>query len=242
MAAMPVVLVDSLTVRYAGKAACDSITFSVNEGECFALLGRNGAGKSSLVRCLLGLRQPDKGSASLFGKDAWSDRAELMARVGSVPEEPDAPSNLSATQLGIALAWMAPRWDAAAFRDRLARFRVPPRTSFGRLSKGEKSLVQLALALGAAPDLLVLDDPTLGLDLIARELVFAEVRAEQAARSLSVLITTHEIASVAMLAHRVGILRSGRLVALGTPGEIAREAGPGVMSLEAAFVVLAGAA
>ena len=235
-----VLAAERLSVRYGRMAACDGIDLGVNEGEIFALLGRNGAGKSSLVRCLLGLRRPDEGVARLFGADAWSSRSAMLARVGTVPEEPDAPANLSATQLGAASSWMLPRWDSRGFADRIERFGVPPRTAFGRLSKGQKSLLQLALALGHAPDLLVLDDPTLGLDIVARDIVFDEIRREHAARRLTIFLTTHEIARVAGIADRVAVLKAGRVVAIGTPGELARLAGD-APSLESAFSAIAGA-
>jgi len=234
---MPAVLEASrVTVRYGRKVACDRIDLEVEQGSIVALLGRNGAGKSSLVRCLMGLRPPTSGAVRLFGQDAWARRAAVIGRVGSVPEEPDAPANLDARQLAAASSWLFPRWRREAFEDRLARFRVPPRTAFGRLSKGEKSLLQLALALGHEPELLVLDDPTLGLDVVARDLVFGEIAREHARRPLTAFLTTHEIASVERIAHRVAVLRDGRVVATGTPAELAAGG-----SLESAFSALADA-
>jgi ABC-2 type transport system ATP-binding protein len=229
--------IEGLTVCYGRTVACDAIDLAVGATEIVALLGRNGAGKSSLVRCIVGLRRPDAGSAFVLGGEAWTREAVLAGRVGVVPEEPDAPSNLDATQLGAASSWLVPRWDRAAFAERLDRFRVPARRAFGRLSKGQKSLLQLALALGHSPDLLILDDPTLGLDLVARDLVFDEIRREHAARPLAVLLTTHEIACAERIAGRVAILRNGRIVASGRPEEVAGGAG-----LESAFTKLATSA
>jgi ABC-2 type transport system ATP-binding protein len=82
---------DHVTVRYGKATAAEAVSFSVPRGSVYALLGRNGAGKSSLIRCLLGQRKPQEGEVTIFGEDPWSNRARLMARLGVVPEEPDAP-------------------------------------------------------------------------------------------------------------------------------------------------------
>ena len=150
--------IDRLRVAYGATVACRDASLDIEEGEVVALLGRNGAGKSSLVRCALGLRKPDGGSAKLFGLDAWTRRARLMERVGVVPEEPDVPPGLTAAHVVSALALIHRRFDRSAVLRALDRFEVPRRRAFGRLSKGQKSLAQLAFSSGHAPDLLVLDD------------------------------------------------------------------------------------
>ena len=203
---------EKLTIRYGRNRVLDDVSFVVPAGGVYALLGRNGAGKSSLVRCLVGQQRASAGRALLFGRDAWRDRAALMERVGLVPEEPDAPAELSASRLVDLTARLHERWDADGARARLRRFEVPPDTPFGRLSKGQKGAVMVALALGHAPDLLILDDPTLGLDVVARDAVFDELIGELADRGHSVLVTTHDLAAIEGLADRVGILRDGRLV------------------------------
>jgi ABC-2 type transport system ATP-binding protein len=186
------------------------LRLAVPRGMVYALLGRNGAGKSSLVRCLLGQQKPTAGSARLFGRDAWAHRAWAMARVGVVPEEPDAPPEMTAAQILAFAARVYARWDAASTRARLARF-APLDVPFARLSKGQKGAVMLALALGHSPELLVLDDPTLGLDVIARDAVFGEVIGDLADHGTTVFITTHDLAAIERLADRIGILSGGRL-------------------------------
>ena len=148
-------------MRYGRATACAGVSLSVARGAVYALLGRNGAGKSSLVRCLLGQQRPSSGRAMLFGEDVWKARARLMARVGVVPEEPDAPPAMTARQIAGFCRRLYPSWDQAGVDRRLERFGVPPGVAFGRLSKGEKGEVMLAAALGHAPELLVLDDPRL---------------------------------------------------------------------------------
>jgi len=207
-----VLAVRDLTVRYGRQVALDAVSLAVPRGAVYALLGRNGAGKSSLIRCLLGQQLPARGSLGLFGLDPWKNRPALMARVGVVPETPDAPPELSAEQLSALCGRLNRQWDRAGVAERLRRFDVPARTPFQRLSKGQRGAVMLALALGHGPELLVLDDPTLGLDVVARNAVFGEVIGELADRGTTVFVTTHDLAGIEGLADRVAILAGGRVV------------------------------
>ena len=207
-----VVAVEGLTIRYGPSIACDAVSFSAARGAVYALLGRNGAGKSSLVRCLLGSQKPAAGRAALFGEDAWKRRTPLMARTGVVPEEPDAPPAMTARQLSAFCGRLYPAWDDAGVEKRLARFGVPPDLPFGRLSKGQKGEVMLALALGHGPELLILDDPTLGLDVVARKAFYEELVGDLADRGTTVFVTTHDLAGIEGIATHVGILKAGRLV------------------------------
>jgi ABC-2 type transport system ATP-binding protein len=198
-------------VRYGRTWACRGVSLAVPAGAVYALLGRNGAGKSSLVRCLLGQQRASAGRALLFGGDAWRTRRRAMERTGVVPEEPDAPEAMTARQLSEFCRRVYPRWDARAVSERLSRFAVPDATPFGRLSKGQKGEVLLALALGHAPELLVLDDPTLGLDVVARRALCEEIVGELADRGTTVFLTTHDLAAFEGIATRVGILKEGAL-------------------------------
>ena len=209
---MSLIEVESLTVRYGRRRVLDGVSFEVAEGSVYALLGRNGAGKSSLVRCLLGAQRPAAGRALLFGRDVWRARASILAEAGVVSEEPDAPPAMTALQLSRFCARLYPRWDEAGLRERLERFGVPADLAFGRLSKGQKAQVSLALALAPTPRLLILDDPTLGLDPVARRSVFEELIGELADRGTTVFLTSHDLAGVEGIADRVGILLDGRLV------------------------------
>ena len=205
------VRLEGLTVRYGRMTACADVSLGVPPGAVYALLGRNGAGKSSLVRCLLGQQRASAGRALLFGGDSWSTRRRAMARVGVVPEEPDAPPAMTAKDISAFCRRLYPRWDDAAVAERLHRFGVPQGVPFGRLSKGQKGEVQLALALGHSPELLVLDDPTLGLDVVARRALYEEIVGDLADRGTTIFLTTHDLAGFEGIATRVGILKDGRL-------------------------------
>ncbi len=204
--------VEGLTVRYGQRLALDGVSFAVAEGAVYALLGRNGAGKSSLVRCLLGEQRPDAGKVSMLGQDVWTQRAAILASVGVVPEDPDMPPAMNPRQIARFCSRLYPTWDAAGVEARLKRFGVPGDVPCGRLSKGQRAQVALALALASAPRLLVLDDPTLGLDAVARRAVFEELIGELADRGTTVFITTHDLAGAERIADRVAVLRQGRIV------------------------------
>ncbi len=208
----PVIEISNLTVRYGRRTAVDRVALSVPKGSVYALLGRNGAGKSSLVRCLLGQQKPAAGAIRIFGRDVWKDRAPLMQRIGVVPEEADAPPEMAVAQLERFCADLYERWNGTEVDARLKRFAIPRDAKFGTLSKGQKKEVLLALALAMSPDLLILDDPTLGLDVVARKSLFEEVIAELADRGITVFITTHDLGGIETLADRVAIMRDGALV------------------------------
>jgi ABC-type multidrug transport system ATPase subunit len=206
------IAIDNLTVRYRGRVVLQDVSFTLPPGGTVALLGRNGGGKTSLVRCLLGQQRPEEGTVRLFGRDAWRDRAALMERVGVVPEESELPSELTAEALVQFCGSLCRRWEPTAIRARLRRLEVPLRVPSGRLSKGQRAQLALALALGHGPELLVLDDPTLGLDAIARRSFFGEVIDELGTRGTSILITSHDLAGVERIADRVVILNGGKVV------------------------------
>jgi len=204
--------ISGLTVRYGRLLAVDHVALDVAKGSVYALVGRNGAGKSSLVRCLLGQMKPDHGQSILFGEDAWSRRAALMQRIGIVTEDADAPPEMSVAAIARFCSQLYEKWDQAGVETRLETFGVPMKSRFGSLSKGQKKQVSLALALAISPELLVLDDPTLGLDVVARKSLFEEVIGDLADRGTTIFITTHDLGGVETFADRVGMMEHGKLV------------------------------
>ncbi len=204
--------ISDLTVQYGRKLAVDRAALSVERGRVYALVGRNGAGKSSLVRCLLGQQKPQRGRVTLFDEDAWARRTPLMQRIGVVTEDADAPPEMSVAAIARFCSRLYDKWDQDGVEARLRAFGVPMTSRFGTLSKGQKKQVSLALALATAPELLVLDDPTLGLDVVARKSLFEEVIGDLADRGTTIFITTHDLVGVETFADRVGMMEDGRLV------------------------------
>ncbi len=198
-------------VAYGKHRILEAVSLRVEPGQVYALLGRNGAGKSSLARCMLGLQCPTEGRASLFGEDAWKFRHQAMNRVGVVPESPDAPPGMRVDEVVAFCRKLNAKWDDSAVAERLKRAGIALDAKFGSLSRGQKAQASLALALGHGPELLVLDDPTMGLDAVARRGFFESLVGELADHGVAVLLTTHDLAGIEGVADRVGILLNGRL-------------------------------
>lgn len=211
MTTVPLLEIEGLSVRYASRTVLDGVSLQVARGSIYVLLGRNGVGKSSLVRCALGHQRATAGRALLFGTDAWTGRAKAMERVGVVPEEPDAPPGMTALEILRFCAALYPFFDTEGATGRLRRLGVPLDRAFASLSKGQQGSVMLAVALAPRPELLILDDPTLGLDAVARRALYDELIIELSERGVGVLVTTHDLRGIESLATRVGILRQTRL-------------------------------
>ncbi len=237
------ILIRDVTLRYGKTTALDRLDLHVPEGSVYALLGRNGSGKSSLMRALLGMRKPDGGVLEIDGLDPWRARHRLMARIAATPETPDAPPAMNVGALAQFVGSFHRGWDASALRGRLDRFGIPSDKRFGALSRGQKGLVMLALALAQQPELLLLDDPTLGLDPVARRFVFDELIGELADRGTTVLLATHDLDGIERIATHVGILKTGKLLVEGEIEDLrAREvaAGSAAPTLENLFFAHAG--
>lgn len=208
---MSAIACEGLTLGYGRREVVLEAGLEVPAGGFLALLGRNGAGKSTLVRGLLGLLPPIAGTARILGLDPWKDRAALMAKVGVVPETPDVPPAMTLAAASAFCGRLRGSWDAAGVLERLARMGVDAGRPFGDLSRGQRTQGALALALGAGPEVLVLDDPTQGLDPVARRAFFQEVLADLAERGTTVLMATHDLEGVETLADRIAILHEGRV-------------------------------
>jgi len=203
--------------KFGSIAALDGFSFEVNRGELVSLLGRNGAGKSTAISLLLGLQRPDQGSAMLFDEEPQS--IEARRRIGIMMQETNLPAVMKPRELIAQVASYYPHpYDVSAVIERLALESLADRP-YGKLSGGQKRQVQFAMAIVGRPELLFLDEPTVGLDTHAREALWRVVR-ELIHEGCSIVLTTHYIEEAEALANRVAVISHGRLVASGTVDEI----------------------
>ncbi|MFF1833594.1 ABC transporter ATP-binding protein [Streptomyces sp. NPDC058231] len=206
--------------RYAGGfEAVRGLSFSVARGEVFALLGTNGAGKTSTVELLEGLAAPDGGTVRVLGHDPYRERCAVRPRIGVMLQEGGFPSDLTVAETlrmwaGCTTA-ARPAGEALELVGLTARARVRVK----QLSGGEKRRLDLALALLGRPDVLFLDEPTTGLDAEGRRATWELVRTLRSGGT-TVLLTTHHLEEAESLAGRLAIMHRGRIVVTGTPAEV----------------------
>jgi ABC-2 type transport system ATP-binding protein len=240
-----IIEVQGLRKRYTPDApeAVQGIDFAVRRGEVFGLLGPNGAGKTTTMRMLAGFITPSAGTASICGHDVIEDPLGAKAALGYLPEGAPVYGEMT---VGAFLDFIADlrRLDGVQRRERLAHVieRLQLRAVLGQsietLSKGFRHRVGLAQAIVHDPPVLILDEPTAGLDVLASRFLRDFVRAERD-RGKAVLFSTHYLAEAELLCDRIGLLHRGRLLAEGTPAALRAKAG-GAPSLEDAFLRLVG--
>jgi ABC-2 type transport system ATP-binding protein len=203
--------------RYGKVQALDGFDLAVKRGELLAVLGPNGAGKSTAISILLGLQTPEEGSAELFGHAP--QEIEGRRRIGVMMQEVALPTVLRTRELLEQVASYYPTpYDANSVLKRLSLDALADRP-YGKLSGGQKRQVQFALALVGRPELLFLDEPTVGLDVQARESLWRVVR-ELLHEGCSIVLTTHYLEEAEALADRVAVMARGRLVTTGSVDEI----------------------
>jgi len=213
------IVATGLTKRYGETLALAELDLVVRTGEVYGFLGPNGSGKTTTIRCLLGLHRPTAGSAALFGVDAWRDAVRAHRRVAYVAGEPSLWPQLTTEETLDFLAQVRSGVDVEYRGVLIDRFQVEPTKKVRALSKGNRQKIQLVHAFSTRADLLILDEPTSGLDPLM-EVAFRDTVAEAKERSQAVFLSSHILSEVEALCDRVGILRAGRLVDEGTLSEL----------------------
>lgn len=207
-----VIRTHGLTRYFGRKAALTGLTLEVPRGQVTALVGRNGAGKTTLIRMLLGLLPPTRGRAELLGCDSQSLTPQVRTRVGYLAEGHFLWRWMRVRDVARWQRSTFPRWDQSLFDAILKFFAVDPQERVSQISRGQRAGVCLAMTLATDPELLVLDDPSMGLDPIARRSLVEGLLAFARRDGRTIFICTHLLDDVERLADRIAILGDGRLL------------------------------
>lgn len=213
-----VVSVQGLIKRYGNVTVLDGISFDVKKGEVFGLLGPNGAGKTTTLECLEGIRQWEGGTLTVDGCNPQSERWKLDKILGVQLQSSSLPEGIYPREsMDLICAWhsQSPRYDL------LSRFGIDPesRKQYREMSTGQKRRLHLALALASDPTVVILDEPTAGLDVQGRAHLHEAIR-ELKATGVTILLATHDMAEAESLCDRIAIIIRGRIAVTGTPAQI----------------------
>lgn len=214
-----VIRAEELVKTFGPVRALDRLSLNIAEGEVHGYLGPNGAGKSVTMRVLLGLLRPDSGTVRLFGKDPWKHAVELHRRLAYVPGDVELWPNLTGGEVIDMFLRLRGHFSRQRRDDLIERFNLDPRKKARTYSKGNRQKVALIAALASEVDLLLLDEPTAGLDPLM-EAVFQQVIGEAKSAGRSVLLSSHILAQVEALSDRLSIIREGHIVESGSLSQL----------------------
>ena len=207
-----VIKLDNLVKYYDGRCVLDGINLKIQQGCIYGLLGRNGAGKTTMIRILLGLESPTRGQTYLLGTESAKLPAKLRGRIGYVAEAHNLIQNYKVNRLAALCKDLSSQWNDKFFKNLIEKFRLPMDRKVKQLSIGMRAQLNLSLAMAIEPQVLILDDPTLGLDTVARR-QFLELTIDLLQQDdRTILFSSHILSDVERIAERIGILVAGKLV------------------------------
>lgn len=221
------IAISGLTKRYRDVLAVDDLTLEVPSGSVCGLLGRNGAGKTTAFKCLLGFAKPDAGVAHFDGAEL---SPATFAKLGYVPERPQLYAWLTVGQHLELMRRSQPNYDAARAKELLATFRLDSRKKAKRLSKGQQTALALTIALAHNPSVLILDEPASGLDPVMQRAVL-DLLIDAGTGGATILLSSHQIGQIERAADHVAIMRDGKLVLAGEIDDLRA----GAKTVEATF-------
>jgi len=209
----------ALSKRYGRKLALDQLDLAVPRGRIHAIVGANGAGKSTLFRILLGFMPPTAGEARILGRDSQRLTPDDRSRIGFVNEEHTLPGWMRVAEVSMMQRNLYPRWNQSAFDGVIGHYNVLPEQKISQLSRGERAGFNLALALAQGPELLVLDEPTLGLDVVAKRAFLESLMYSNATDECTVIYCSHQMEEIERVADNLIILEHGQLKNMSAPEE-----------------------
>jgi ABC-2 type transport system ATP-binding protein len=228
--------VSKLSRRFGATTALASVSLSVTRGVVYGLVGPNGAGKTTLIKHVLGLMRAESGSVSVFGLDPVADPVAVLSRIGYLAEDNDLPGWMRVDQLVRYSRAFYPDWDDAYAAELRDAFALDPSAKVKTLSRGQKARAGLLVALAYRPELLVLDEPSSGLDPIVRKDIVGAIIRTIAEEGRTVLFSSHLLEEVEQVADHVTMISHGRIV-LSEPLDVIQRSH---RSLDEAFVAHVG--
>lgn len=218
------ITVDKLSKSFGQRKVIDNLSFTVKRGEVFGLLGHNGAGKSTTIDLILGLKQPDFGSAEIFGLDAASHKKAVFEKVGVQLQHTQYQQNITVEELCLEYSSLYDK--PANYHQLLKQFSLDglKKTFVSKLSGGEKQKLSVILALIGNPEIVFLDELTTGLDVAARREVWNTLK-ELKHQGLTIFLTTHYMEEVEALCDKICIIRNGKKVAEGSVAQVISASG-----------------
>jgi ABC-2 type transport system ATP-binding protein len=240
----PVIEVSELTRRFGAKSALAAVSLSLPRGAVYGLVGANGAGKTTLIKHILGLLRVESGSVRVFGLDPVADPVGVLSRIGYLSEDNDLPGWMRVDELLRYSRAFYPAWDDGYAEELRQAFALDPTAKIKHLSKGQKARAGLLVALAYRPELLVLDEPSSGLDPIVRRDILGAILRTIASEGRTVLFSSHLLDEVERVADHVTMISQGRIV-LSAPLSAIKESHRGLVaervpSLEEIFVAHVG--
>jgi len=214
-----IIEVENMTKSYGSKRGINDVSFQVEEGEVFGFLGPNGAGKTTTIRLLMALLRADAGTARIAGLDCWQHSVEIKRLVGYLPGEPALDPNLTGGQILEYFGHLRGGIDQAYLKQLIMRLDLDPSRKFRQYSSGNKRKVVLIQAFMHRPRLLILDEPTNGLDPLNQQ-EFDHMVKEVRDEGRTVFLSSHILSEVEQTCTRVGIIREGHLVRIGSVAEL----------------------
>lgn len=209
----------NLCKRYGGKVAIDHLDLVIESGSIHAIVGANGAGKSTLFRILLGFLPATSGEARILGRDSRQLRPDDRARIGFVNEEHTLPGWMTVAAVTAMQRRQYTGWSQPAFDEVIGHYRVQASQKVAQLSRGERAGFNLALSLAQRPELLVLDEPTLGLDVVAKRAFLETLTHSNAVEGCTVIYCSHQMEEIERIADNLIIMERGALKSMSPPDD-----------------------
>lgn len=206
-----IIKINQVSHSYGKKLALDKVSFEVKKGRVFGLVGENGAGKTTLIKHLLGSLCPDEGEVTLFGSEPSRDPAAVLSRIGYLSEDRDLPLWMRVKELMRYTQSFYPDWDEDYAQQLLKQFRLDPDAKIRTLSRGEKARAGLLAALAHRPELLLLDEPSSGLDAVSRSEILGVVVRSVAEEGRTVVFSSHLLDEVERVVDDVAMFHNGHL-------------------------------